>query len=224
MGILTALFVVSFIVAVFIFRFTRKGKKIEKVTSIREAEAMMEKLGYEMSNIIRCTDSGTNGSGLKTIRVAGVERIEGRRIIDYSVNVGSKGKKGLGFFGLHLEESTSYSREWLVLCIYSAPDWLLLDGKWMDAHPDFHNIQEVVTDDRMEEIFMGAYVDEVQISDYRTVIKMESGGFTHILELTDDMKSLPPFATGEERIWYKKDFHPDAWVISRKADLVSMEF
>jgi hypothetical protein len=43
---------------------------------------------------------------------------------------------GPGFVGLQLAGAGESPEEWLVLCLWSAGDWLLYDGRPIDCHPD----------------------------------------------------------------------------------------
>jgi len=70
------------------------------------------------------------------------ERVIGRKILEWSSSCGTYGQGGPGFFGLKLEAKNQIPEEWLILTLWSAGEWLELDGKWVEAHPNQYHIQE----------------------------------------------------------------------------------
>lgn len=70
-------------------------------------------------------------------------RVVGRRVLQWSSHRGTYGMGGPGFFGLELEAKDDHPQEWLVLTIWGAASWLLLDGRWIEAHPKFYDIQNL---------------------------------------------------------------------------------
>ncbi len=76
------------------------------------------------------------------------ERVVGRRIVysakwyaHWSGHGGTYGMGGPGFFALHLEETVAYPAEWLMLCLWSATNWLTVNGVWLAAHLAQHSQQ-----------------------------------------------------------------------------------
>lgn len=80
-------------------------------------------------NIVACTVGAESQEHPPTLRQLGSARCVGRRVIEWSSSLGSYGMGGPGFFGMRLAATPSYSEEWLVLVLWGAAHWLILDGR-----------------------------------------------------------------------------------------------
>lgn len=174
-------------------------------------------------NLITCYDV-INGEGQTppTLRELDITRILGREVLDWSPVQGTYGMGGPGFFGLELAPAGDYPQEWLVLRLWGADNWLLLDGQWLGAHPNQYHIQEPLFSDfggdeswdRVAERLVGATISEAQIERDKSVLVLANGAKRHTLEIPDDPSLLPKYGgTWEPHVWNPDDDHRDAWII-----------
>jgi hypothetical protein len=181
----------------------------------------------EKGNIVPSV-AGDGGSPPVALRQVGVGRVIGRRVIEWSDALGTYGMGGPGFFGLYLAETEAYLAEWVVLTLWGAGEWLLLDGRWAHANPNQYEAQRPLRSDYAgvegwDEIsgkLVGAVIRDVVIGDSASAITLEQGEHTHILEVPEDTSRLPRYGgTLEQREWHPHESHLDAWVISPTAEL-----
>jgi hypothetical protein len=135
---------------------------------------------------------------------------------------------GPGFGGFLLSRTRDYPREWLVLVLWGADNWLLLDGRWVSAHPRWYGEQKPwqgwgdETWDDFTPVIVGSRIAEAQITDDESLICLERSDARsrHLLEVPQDMSRLSKYGgTGQPRQWNSAESHLDAWIISRRADL-----
>ncbi|HEX9990414.1 MAG TPA: hypothetical protein VGE45_18290 [Chloroflexia bacterium] len=178
-------------------------------------------------NIVRAV-VGEGGTVPATLRQAGVGRVIGRRVIEWSDSLGTYGMGGPGFFGLYLAETEAYSAEWFALTLWGAGEWLLLDGRWAHANPNQYDVQRPLRSDyagmegwdEISGMLVGAIVRDAAIRDNASVMTLEQGEHTHILEVPEDTSRLPRYGGSlEQRVWHSHESHLDAWVISPTAEL-----
>lgn len=187
----------------------------------------------ERRNIVRCVevDRGhqSRGPRPKMLRWVGIQRIVGRKIIRWSYR-GSYGMGGPGFFGLELRAKGRYPREWLVLTLWGAGEWLLLDGEWVEAHPNQYHIQRPLYsnfggDEDWDDLtgkVVGAEIIEAYITDFSSRLVLLHGVEQHIFELPQDTTRLPVWGGSlEPKRWNPAESHLDAWVLSRRGELVT---
>lgn len=138
--------------------------------------------------------------------------------------LGSYGMGGPGFFGLNLAPAGSFPQEWLVLTIWSACSWLLLDGKWMEAHPRYHHIQRPLYADYGDEsdrdevtsMLVGCKVVHARMEVDSSLLLLEKESSTRPLEIPQDTGLLSRFGgTDLPRVWYQDEDQRTAWVVSR---------
>lgn len=180
--------------------------------------------GEPKRNIIACKDVIDGQEYVpETLREVDITRITGRWVRGWSASLGSYGMGGPGFFGLRLAESEEYPEEWLVLRLWGAGNWLLMDGQWVEAHPNQYQIREPLYSnfgageewDRMAERVVGAQISEVQIAQDHSVIVLALGMEKYTLEIPQDTSRLPLYGgTMEPRVWNAYEDQRDAWIIS----------
>lgn len=148
-----------------------------------------------------------------------------RRVIRVHFALGTYGMGGPGFFGLELEAHKDRPIEWLVLCLWGAAEWLLLDNRWVDAPPDQSQppLKEQETKNLLTDSFIGGVkITDAMIEIYFYEVKDVSGNryHNHILTIPEDKALLPPHYSGEPRFWHFEESMFDAWVLSDSQYLV----
>lgn len=158
------------------------------------------------------------------IKSGGVKRVIGRKIIEVSPILGTYGMGGPGFFGFNLEKNKRYPEEWLVLTIWGADNWLLLDDKWLSN--DFHKSNPkkcyFQTNETIYTYYqqqLGGVFNDLTISDFKLkkksfkmIIKNDSR--THKLEFPNDLTKLSVYRNGQPRKWHWKEKMSDGLIIS----------
>ena len=185
----------------------------------------------ERRNIIRCMEVGQRfirrGPRPKTLRWLGVKRIVGRRVVRWSLP-GSYGMGGPGFFGLELAAKGRYPREWLVLTLWGAGGWLLLDGRWIEAHPNQYHVQRPLFShfggaedwDDLTGKLVGAKIIEAAMEDSSSTVVLLQGSQRRVLEVPEDTTRLSIWGGSlEPKVWNPAESQLDAWVVSRKGNL-----
>lgn len=76
------------------------------------------------------------------ITYATADLVIDRCIIDITYCAGSYGMGGYGFFCLKLNKTAQRNSEWLVCTIFSASDWLTVNGRWLSCHPAQYSQQK----------------------------------------------------------------------------------
>jgi hypothetical protein len=174
-------------------------------------------------NIVACSDviDGVNYRP-QTLGEVGFKRIEGRKVTAWSASLGSYGMGGPGFFGLNLAGNGEYPDEWLVMRVWGAGCWLLLDGRWIEAHPNQYQVQEPLYSnfgpgedwDRVTDKVVGATLCSVGVEDGSLLFYLE-GAEIYRLEMPRDASLLSLYGgTMLPRVWQDAENPLDAWVIS----------
>lgn len=183
------------------------------------------------SRIIRCkeTVAGRNRRrSPRTMRALGEARIVGRDVLAWSAHLGSYGMGGYGFFGLRLAQTDDFPVEWLILTLFGAGDWLLLDDLWISAAPMQWATQRPLTAyfgmdgqwDELSPLLIGARLVEAAVADTNSQFTLQQGAISHRLEVPADAEHLPYFVgTGQPRRWNPRESLRDAWVISESGEL-----
>ena len=185
----------------------------------------------ERRNIVRCMEIDRRhrkrGPRPKSLRQVGVRRIMGRKVIGWR-QLGSYGMGGPGFFGLELAARGRYPREWLVLTLWGAGGWLLLDGRWLEAHPNQYHVQRPLFSnfggaedwDDLTRRLAGAKIIEASITRDSSAIVLLQGGERHVLEVPEDTTRLSIWGGAlKPKVWNRAESHLDAWVVSRRGQL-----
>ena len=172
--------------------------------------------------ILACKEK--DGRRPVTIRGAGVKRILHRPILSWTSHMGHWGQSGAGFFALELAETRAYYQEYLVLTLFCASEWLLLDGHWLAAHPNQYATQRPLLSffggeqnwDEVSAILVGAEISQAMTADAHTRFILNKAGTQHQLELPQDTSRLPLIGgTLKPRIWPDTESQRDAWVVTQ---------
>jgi hypothetical protein len=130
---------------------------------------------------------------------------------------------GPGFFELLLDSSRSFSPEHLVLTLWGAADWLLLDGRWVSAHPNQYARQRPMYSafveqgrwDEVSPVLVGAVLKSAVVEDDQSKFSFDRLGAEHLLELPRDTNRLPIHeGSQEQRSWCSQESLLDAWVVT----------
>jgi hypothetical protein len=131
---------------------------------------------------------------------------------------------GPGFFGVELEATAVWPREHLVLTLWGAAGWLLLDGEWVEAHPDqystrrplFSNISTQRTTlkwDKVTALLVDGVIDAFELHKNSCALSLTTRNERHLLELPEDTSRLPLHGNRSPREWSPEEDIANAWVI-----------
>ncbi|PCJ58188.1 MAG: hypothetical protein COA79_14305 [Planctomycetota bacterium] len=175
-------------------------------------------------NITECWEAGTKNHP-ETLREIGVDRIIGREIIEYSGCKGTYGMGGPGFVGFRLDKTADYKKEWLILTLWGATDWLLYDSRWVSAHPNQYEVQRPLIGigdevwDEFTEKVIGAKILEIDFCENSSKLTLGTNDDKNILEIPEDVSLLPKYGgTLQSKLWDGED-QMKAWVISKSGNL-----
>jgi hypothetical protein len=179
------------------------------------------------TNIIACTEEST-GRAPDTLRAIGMDRVRGRMVRAWSPYFGSYGMGGPGFFELLLDSKGAQPPEHLVLRLWGAAEWLLLDGRWLSAHPDFWpterpcytDLPGLERSDAVSPVLVGGHLQEMTIEDDACRLEIQRFDARHVLEVPRELARLPMYGSGSSRTWPAGDSLWDAWVVTSSHLLV----
>lgn len=135
-----------------------------------------------------------------------------------------------GFFGLLLGKRGRRRREWLLCTLWGADNWMLVNGRWLAAHPDQYALQRplvgaasrrteeghsVPTGEQWDE-FRPMVIDQpiTRFSCRERACEIVIGSCT--LEIQQDHASRPIFCGNKEPRALKADEDlRTAWVLAR---------
>ena len=129
------------------------------------------------------------------------EDVVGRCIDEVRLNVGTYGMGGLGYWGMRLGE------EWLIIALFGASDWLLIDGVDVETIADqggrtVNGVSEQVTD-TVSERLRGKIIADFDIQQNALELVLEDGT---LLAIDADPETRPRFAgTGQLRAFTDED-------------------
>jgi hypothetical protein len=171
--------------------------------------------------ILSCKQN--DGHSPLTIRQTGIRRILHRPIITWTSHAGHWGQSGAGFFALELAETRAYHQEFLVLTLFGAAEWLLLDGHWLAAHPNQYTMQRPLFSffggdqnwDEISSLIIGAEISQAMIADNHTQLILNKARTQQVLELPENTSRLPlNGGTLKPKNWPKTESQLDAWVVT----------
>lgn len=146
------------------------------------------------------------------------ERILGRVVSDWSPYCGTYGQGGPGFIGFKLKATDKYPEEWLILCIWGAGDWLTVNGRWLDAHIDQHQIQRPLfagwggknSWDELKPLVVDQPIKEFDVQKRSMRFRIGGAAFS----LSEDSSERPPYPACGPREVGKDDDLRAAWILS----------
>jgi hypothetical protein len=144
-----------------------------------------------------------------TLATTGVERILTRKTLAWHPCDGTYGTGGPGFYGFRLEQTSSFPEEWLVLRLWCAGRWLLLDDTWVEAPRRQHIDQTPLFFlsanhegwDNFSPKVIGSYVAEADIKKSSSRLVLKNGSDLHVLEVPKDTKRLSSYPANGRRRW-----------------------
>ena len=201
----------------------------------------IDRKGDGMKEIIQCIDKETNQKP-RTIQDEGVERIINRKIIEWQLALGSYGMGGPGFFGMLLEKTEKFNQEWLVLTLWAASEWLLMNKQWVHASSIFHHIQKPLFSghilkqydpssgkefpeqegwDNFSELIIDGVISDATIDKNHAMIKISLDDRINIIEIPKDKSLLPVWGGDKKAKTLDNDSNlADAWVFTGSGNLI----
>ena len=172
-----------------------------------------------MGSIIPCTEQVflMLHKPVRTLRQLGESRALNRKILRWTNCDGSYGMGGPGFLSLELEKQGKFPRERLCLCLWAAAEWLLLDGRWIEAHPNqyekqkplFHNYADGSWDEVSAKL-TGQKITSILAEGRQFEMKLSNGS---VLSFPDNPDALPLYGGSlEPHSWSDEDDWRDAWI------------
>ena len=155
-----------------------------------------------------------------TISEFGTENLIHSKISDYTPYMGTYGMGGAGFFGLKLEGA--FGIRWLVYCIWSAGEHILLDDKIIECHSDFWEKyhpwltngtrQEYEqTHENFKNLLSGLEILNIDLQEHALKIRLSGN---HVLETYQKSDKFPEQAgTGKKRLSYETGIMSDCWLV-----------
>lgn len=175
-----------------------------------------------LDRVVPCVE-GSSGRQPSALAETGVERLIGRSIRAWSPYFGSYGMGGPGFFELVLDSTDELPIEHLVLTLWDAGGWVLLDGRWVTAHPAYYVIQQPLFSaypnqswDEVSSYLVGSSLVKAEINGDHSMMSLQHGGNCHCLEVPADRSRLPPYGgQGSPRDLVRNESILDAWVVTQ---------
>lgn len=170
------------------------------------------------SNIIACTEEKfLRHVTPKTLRELGSERALNRKILSWMNHDGTYGMGGPGFFSLELEKTETFPKEKLTLCLWGACEWLLLDGRWMESHPNQYEKQKPllgnvdnVSWDEVTPRLSGQQIVSLVAEGRKFEMRLSNGSE---IAFPDDPEKVPLYGGSmKPHVWSDSDDWRDAWV------------
>ncbi|MFA6227600.1 MAG: hypothetical protein WC668_00210 [Patescibacteria group bacterium] len=154
----------------------------------------------------------------REIFLATARRVVGRKVIEWNSCCGTYGQGGPGFLGFKLEKNFRYHEEWLILRIWGADNWLLVNGLWFAADPDQYDIQVPLYSnyyekewDNFSELIISERIETFEIAEKTMTITIGST----VISLGDNPEERPRYAgNGDQRKLDEADDLREAWILS----------
>ncbi|HEU5346307.1 MAG TPA: hypothetical protein VFU60_18300 [Ktedonobacterales bacterium] len=152
-----------------------------------------------------------------TLAERGASSLIGAHVEGFSSHLGTYGMGGPGFFGLLLAPRGEVEeREYLVAVVWGAGEYLLLDRRVIECHPDYYaSYHPWIRDEprgggakegeeegganELEAVLVGATVSAAAIEDDRLRISLVQGEIEHVLEFVKQDPRQPPLSHGQPR-------------------------
>lgn len=155
-----------------------------------------------------------------TINEFGTDRLKGAVITDICRFLGTYGMGGPGFFGFKLEGA--FETRWLVFCIWSAGEHILLDDRVLECYPSFNSIYHPWIkngiknpEQPLRELLIGSVIDSVELEDNSIAVSLtDKNGGKHTLNSFDQSDKFPEQGgTKKKRHSYTKGVMSDYWLV-----------
>jgi len=148
------------------------------------------------------------------------DAFRGRKVVAVHVCLGSYGMGGPGFLGFRVH--TSHGRRWMVYRLWSAAEWLLLDGRLVNdgLFPDER--QRIAADAQVSvRTLIGCTVDAVTCDEQALCVEFrDPGGEVHVLRLGRSGEGVLPWrGTGGRKVIPDAESLDDVIVVTRSGRL-----
>lgn len=155
------------------------------------------------------------------VREFGLENFKNSKIVDFCPHLGTYGMGGPGFAGFKLEGA--FGERWLVYCIWSAGEHILLDNRILDCHPrfadtyrpwiDFDNQKKSL--EELKQLLTGLMIQDIQLStDELTITATDKNSVTHMIHTQKMSDKFPEQGgTGKRRKSYEDGSMEEYWLV-----------
>jgi hypothetical protein len=135
------------------------------------------------------------------MRAAGVAAIMGRRVLDTCQRMGTYGMGGPGFMGLELARGNDRKKEWLVLTLWAAESWVLIDDQSPNDGPQSPQVASLE----------GQVLEHAVVNDKWFNMAFSGGS---VMEMPEDPDQRPRRDDGSPHRLARSESLLDAWVLS----------
>lgn len=156
-----------------------------------------------------------------TMEQFGVEKFPNSKIVDYSVNLGTYGMGGPGFFGIKVQGD--FGIRWLVYCIWSAGEHILLDNRILECHskyaskykPWINFDKQSESQEEVRNLLKGSVISEVILAENDlTITFLREDSVIHTLNTKKASNKFPEQGgTGKKRKSYEKGSMGEYWLV-----------
>lgn len=154
-----------------------------------------------------------------TIGQFGLEALKDGRIVDFCPYMGTYGMGGPGFVGFKIQGD--FGLRWLVYCIWSAGQYILLDDRVLQCHPkfsesynpwiDFDHQEKSIT--MIKRLLGEAVIQNISLSGETLTITL-TGSDSHTIKAQRISDQFPPLGgTGQKSAAYTNGSMGDYWLL-----------
>lgn len=156
-----------------------------------------------------------------TIDEFGLNKLKNSKIVDFSIMLGTYGMGGPGFVGFKLQGD--FGSRWLVYCIWSAGEHILLDNRILECHEmfskkykpyiDFSNPEEYFN--KLNELIKSLTIQDIQLSqDTLSINLIDNHSIPHTIHTKKASKMFPEQGgTEKKRNSYESGSMKDYWLV-----------
>ncbi|MDD3473381.1 MAG: hypothetical protein PHS86_11405 [Syntrophaceae bacterium] len=162
------------------------------------------------------------------------ELVQGRRILMWSSYCGTYGMGGPGFLGFLLSETEERGEEWLILTLWAADEWCIVDGKPIGAPKELYsewrpycsNYADAKWDDFSPLLGVGGFGNKKPEVNFNPVLETFRCGPKScqitisrgeekplVINIHEDPEMRPPWANGTPHVLGESDLR-DLWVLA----------
>lgn len=157
-----------------------------------------------------------------TLKEFGTDKLKNTVITDICRFLGTYGMGGPGFFGFKLEGE--FETRWLVFCIWSAGEHILLDDRVLECYPTFNTIYKPWIKDGkgiknpeqpLRDCVIGSVINSIVLEDNSIEIHItDKNGVIHTISSFDKSDKFPEQGgTKKKRCSYTKGVMGDYWLV-----------